>query len=1198
MNDNFPRLYPNYLTEAEYQELAVNSAIHPEIIERNFLHIEGDTVYEYLFFSDQIPRKNAGRVTDGFLKQYKHASRGGLWISGLDPQNDWQPMLWGRFKPTYPRINDKGKPVKYESPPKTPNRVAYFEVTEAIWDKVCKQNGIKRYHSPLMSRLKDKQHLTAEFWMWVILHPEIPIILCEGEKKAACLLSQGYVAIAVPGIWGGRVGKEGFDERLHPDLLPLAQPGREFTILFDYERIIKTKWSVFQATVRTGKAIEAAGCTCSVAQLPGPEKGVDDFVVAHGEEAASKLAAIIDSAKSLKDYQDSFYISKRRLSKRYSAYITVEVKYLTQAFGVKNIDGEEPDLDKEGLEDIVRRPGGEFFYIPHSKNHKKSRTLDVSLTGELEEDPDLNYRETQPSEKPIPIPCFVLPTAGTVVLYSDMGTAKTELMRLWRLVNPGKQFLNNGHRVNLLKNLANRLETSMYSALKSGDLAKVEALSITIDSLYKLNTTYLEYDCVFIDEACQYLTHLLHSKTCNPYRGQILEVLEYIVYNARLVVIADAHMDDITIDFFMAMRPEGEKPRIIKNNWKSGGRVVHWYEGKDPSELVAQVSAALMLGQKVMVVSDSKRFIKKLECLLTMPLKKSSSDDDEADSSASESEHKLRVWSIHSENSGSEENVAFITDITHAVKDVDALLASPSLGTGVDIPEYHFDAVFGVFHAVSQTATECAQQLYRYRPIVPMHVWVASRPPFGYGETDANKIKAHILQTNETTAFLIRIDKKTGKRGAEKDWALLAYCKIQAARNRSINNLRADLRDLLKEMGNNIIERGTEPNELVKKLMKDAGLVLDQAHNASVANAKLISSNEYRARQTKDYLKPEEVFECEKYRIQDSYGMSVTESLVEKDSSGTLIKKIIALESVLAESAGTATDPDTGNVYPLPPKIVADRDLAERRNLPLCMDWGNYSASWLARHILGLPGILKRLVNGEKVTATDPDLVKMTEIALKCATHIKAILGFTVPNDCQPIWLLGTLLDHFGLKQIDHKEGPKGKQVKYYSLCEPELDFARQVIAYRKQKHDLKEERARLIAEEQARHQAFLAVQYRDRSKDDPVSTPPPNDMENPIGPGVDTNQSEPETPSVPQIGDDLEPHDGDPTPIQTCVEQLREGIKQGGETVKALFKSWGINRRWCVVLLLDKIAESEKLILEQMIPDFYTWMGEPFSST
>ena len=83
---------------------------------------------------------------------------------------------------------------------------------------------------------------------------------------------------------------------------------------------------------------------------------------------------------------------------------------------------------------------------------------------------------------------------------------------------------------------------------------------------------------------------------------------------------------------------------------------------------------------------------------------------------------QLRIWSIHADNSGSKENKAFIKDISQQVKNVDALLASPSLGTGVDLCEYHFDAVFGAFHAVSQSATECAQALHRYRHQVPLHI--------------------------------------------------------------------------------------------------------------------------------------------------------------------------------------------------------------------------------------------------------------------------------------------------------------------------------------------------------------------------------------------------------------------------------------------------------------------------------------------
>ncbi|MBD2616560.1 bifunctional DNA primase/helicase, partial [Nostoc punctiforme FACHB-252] len=158
--------YPNNLTAAEYHELAVSSAIHPELIERNFSHIEGETVYDYLFISQAIPRKNAGRVTDGFLKAYLHLIAGGLWISGLDPQLNWRPMEWGRMKPSLPRIDwEKGKSVKYESPPKTPNRVTYFDVPDCIWDLVALRYSIKRYHSPLALRLQNR--LTPLiFWEW------------------------------------------------------------------------------------------------------------------------------------------------------------------------------------------------------------------------------------------------------------------------------------------------------------------------------------------------------------------------------------------------------------------------------------------------------------------------------------------------------------------------------------------------------------------------------------------------------------------------------------------------------------------------------------------------------------------------------------------------------------------------------------------------------------------------------------------------------------------------------------------------------------------------------------------------------------------------------------------------------------------------------------------------------------------------
>ncbi|WP_230967102.1 plasmid replication protein, CyRepA1 family [Nostoc commune] len=1221
----------------EYHELYVGSAIHPALISRSFFHIEGESIYDYLFISDKIPRKNAGRVTDTYIKKYDHLLLGGIWIQSLDPLNNWRPMEWGRIKPNFPRIDwQSQKPVKYESPPKTANRVTYFDIPNCILNKVARRYNIPDIQKVLFAKRGQKLHIKSRrknalyaanlrnslsyaqsssllglcrqnilnplmfwlwvgqhklnfidsrqkdiqitFWEWVKQHPEIPIILCEGEKKAACLLSLGFVAIALPGIWNGRVGKQDFDERLHPDLVPMAQPGRKFIILFDYETKANTRWSVFQATVRTIRTIESLFCTGEVALLPGPEKGVDDFVVGRGLNADTLLTALVNDAKSLLDYQRSYRAKKWGLSK-YQPDVTVNIKYLTQALYIPDL--EQKCSSQQPLYDVAQ----EKLFTPSIKGVGGQGAL-CSLQGEEEigkkgergdfsSSPQQSAPRTRASSSPDPKKSFRFPEIGLVVLWSDMGTGKTQLMRWWRDQNPHARFLNNGHRVNLLKNLAERLQTAMYSDLGYTGLAKAQALSITIDSLHKLNTQSNHYGCIFIDEACQYLVHLLHSNTCKEHRAAILEVLEYIVYNAPLVVIADAHMDDLTVDFFRAMRPEGEVPYIIKNEWRNGDRTIYWYEGSNSSALIAQISAALMSGQKIMVASDSKRFIKKLEQSFLVQIFDSSQSAEntlsQSNGGKGSKEPKLRIWSVHSDNSGSEENVAFIKDITNAVKNLDALFTSPSLGTGVDIAEYHFDVVFGVFHGVSQTATECAQQLYRYRPKVPFHVWVAKRPPFGYKDTNATKIKERLLQSNEMTAFLIRIDRKTGKRGAEKDWALDAYCQILANRNYSLNNLRDDLRSLLTEMGNTFISVGSDDDDQFTERMKNAAAALSTAHYSAVAKAGDITKSEYRARQSKDYLTPQEVFENEKFRIFDSYGIDVTPELVELDNGGRLIRAIAGLEAILSKPEGVIIDDTTGKEYPEPPKLVTDKDRAEREKLALCMDWGNYSARWLARFNLGLHHILERLVAGGEVNANDPDLIKMIAIAKNCAAHVKAILGFTVPSDCKPIWLLGTLVEQLGLKLTSRKQGKRGQQVKIYSLSKSELEFASQVIAHRQSKREQKAP----ISNSQ-----FLEVNCELRIANcELVSTPPYDSIVKPLLEGVDTTE--------------FDPPPTDRTTLLHCVEMLRSGIKQGVDAIKGILKRWVEDLRWETVLELEAIAASELRLVEDQVPEFYALLNE-----
>ncbi|MCW5319605.1 DUF3854 domain-containing protein [Nostoc sp. KVJ3] len=1075
------------------------SAVDPKLTALNVRSLSGPSVYEYLLCAlPQTARRNDGRLRDGYLKRYVHAEAGAWWVSGLDPLNDWLAMDWGRMKPDYPRLEwDKTtqqqtqKPVKYESPPKTPNRVTYLRMPLHLWRLVS-----LRYNVPMPEHITVTEEGEAlGFWAWVMAHPEIPVILTEGEKKAGCLLTLGFVAIALPGIWNGRVGKEDL-ERLHPDLVPMTQKGRKFVVLFDYESKPKTKQQIFQATRRTASAIVELCCQCEVALLPGPEKGIDDWVVVLGKKADIAVTTMIADALRISEYKQRFFINRARGLHKYKPDVTVNTRYLSLAI--------------------------------HS-----------------------------------------LPQSGLVGLVSDMGTGKTEILAVLRRENPQLSFLNNGHRVTLLKNLSDRLQTAMYSAISCGDWGQVKALSITVDSLYKMANDLQAYDILFIDEACQYLAHLLKSKTCKEHRGAILEVLEYLVYNAKLVVLADAHLDDLTIEFFMNLRPAGEKPYIIKNLYRSGGRQVHWYEGKNSSAIVAEFHAQLMLGKKLMMVSDSKRFIKKLERALNDGTSMDTPDDETPESAE---DRQLRVWAIHSENSGSEENVIFIREINIAIKDLDAFLITPSLSSGVDISSYHFDAVFGVFHAVSQSATECAQQLWRYRPNVPMYVWVAPRPPFGYAETNARRIKEKILQTNEMTAFLIRINRETGKRGAEKDWALDASCQIEGQRNWSINNLRADLRSLLEEMGNTIAPVGDATDEGASRWMKAAGIAIDEEHYRKVVNAKDIDRRTYTSRQHQDYLKPEEVLECEKFRIQDTYGMSVTPELVEQDDGGRLIKKIVALEAILAAPGEMVAD-DQGREFIPPPAIVAERDKSERERLAICTDWSNHSTAWLMRHRLGLRAVLMSMMAGVEIKGDEAMIQALAEFSKRNASHVKGILNLTIPLSESPVWILSQYLSQLGLSTESRRPLEDGQRVRYYRLNTEDVEFVQKVLDYRQRQREEKERKRQESLERDAAYAARMQSQYGIN----PPSTPPINeDGDNNRG-GMDTEE---------ELSDSWWER------VKYYAQLAIKRFQSSVEGVKELLSTLTIDERWGVIFKFEDIDPDKFAQLVALAPDWVEWMA------
>jgi hypothetical protein len=178
------------------------------------------------------------------------------------PFRDCQGKVNGyvRLKPDKPRTDADGKPVRYESPKGQPNR-AYFPPRT-------------------VAALND---------------PTIPLLITEGEKKAAKADQEGFACIGLTGVYGWQ---KKWEDRSKPrqlidDLAGVAWADRKPVLAFDSDAIENdcVVWGEFHLAETLGRC----GAVVGVVRLPpgpnGEKQGLDDFLVAHGPEALRRLVA-------------------------------------------------------------------------------------------------------------------------------------------------------------------------------------------------------------------------------------------------------------------------------------------------------------------------------------------------------------------------------------------------------------------------------------------------------------------------------------------------------------------------------------------------------------------------------------------------------------------------------------------------------------------------------------------------------------------------------------------------------------------------------------------------------------------------------------------------------------------------------------------------------------------------------------------
>jgi putative DNA primase/helicase len=284
------------ITESHTQEFQA-SAIADDIAALNFRSIDLSWSSDYrsgeeienddvLFILDRlnwtVTRLHNGRINDSTLKKVKKLG-GGWHITPFYGLADRAQIDYFRFKPDNPNTqwsNGKVSTDKYIGAVGELPRAYCPNVPESTWATIADRYGVEKTGS--------------NFWEWILDHPEIPAKITEGEKKACCGLSVGYVVISLPGIDSGYKSSsendDGSESRLAliPDLQALAEGGRTIYLAFDRDSNPQTIKRVQKARQKLARLFAEFGCEVRSIKWDDKYKGLDDFIFAADREALDK----------------------------------------------------------------------------------------------------------------------------------------------------------------------------------------------------------------------------------------------------------------------------------------------------------------------------------------------------------------------------------------------------------------------------------------------------------------------------------------------------------------------------------------------------------------------------------------------------------------------------------------------------------------------------------------------------------------------------------------------------------------------------------------------------------------------------------------------------------------------------------------------------------------------------------------------
>lgn len=498
---------------------------------------------------------------------------------------------------------------------------------------------------------------------------------------------------------------------------------------------------------------------------------------------------------------------------------------------------------------------------------------------------------------------------GLFFYKSPKGTGKTVMLQQL-LDKDDKTAVLIGHRVALIRQTCEKLNLDCYQDL--GHPPQTKRLGICLDSLGRLvyqeklfsgqTTTQRKlFDTVIIDESEQVLQHFLSSTISAEDRQKIFHIFTALLRHAKRIIALDADLSWLSFETLtkLAAKEDNErKSYVILNEFKTPKRMTFF---ESDGHLLEDLIVSMRDGKRIFVTSNSRRHVNMI---------------DEAIKAAFP---EAKTIAITRDNSQGKEAQAFIVNPGERAYEYQAILTSPSLGTGVDITfpnrEKVIDVVYGFFFPQITTHFDFDQQISRVRH--PGAVKVAISPRRFTFDTAVDVIKRDIQQQNLFKCTIVGYDDEDLRPIYHTDDPLIDMAALIVSQQRaSKNNLKRNFLSLKQHQGYEIdfVQADEELQAIGSQRSSDAyDAVLSHRiadlMSAPTLNKAQLKDFDNRVRWNEDVSAGERLC-AERTMIELFYRQPLSADLVKKDNFGGLRTKVKRYENLLsyAENANPETE--------------------------------------------------------------------------------------------------------------------------------------------------------------------------------------------------------------------------------------------------------------------------------------------------